>query len=223
MARDLELVRADIIIHTGDICDSGHVEGLEAGKKIFGNLKIPIYCIPGNHDKVGTADKAYERIIGPREQVVEYRGVRLILTDNASVNDKATDPMGIYTDAQVRWLEEKLAASDRPTLLAGHVPLEKTPRGWFVVKNQEKVRALAKKYRVLGFMSGHVHRLKHSALIDSLIHGVAPPVSGAYVPPLQRAKGFTIWDIMPGGQVVFHETPFYFPYDPEAALKTQHT
>lgn len=98
--------------------------------------------------------------------------------------------MGVYGTGQAEWIEKQLAASDKSTILAGYVPLEKTGRGWYVVENREKIAQVMRKHKVLGFMPGHPPASKTRLRSMAPLTGLPGPVLGAYVPPVMRVKGF---------------------------------
>ena len=216
---DLLVLNPDLVIHTGDVCDKGDEDGLLKFKELTAPLKMPVHCIRGNHELMNNGPAAFEKVIGKKEQIVDVKGVRFILTDNATDGVNGPDHMGVYGDDQVAWMAEAMEKSPGPIVLAGHVPLLKTEKAWFVVKNQDKVLALIKKHGVFGYMCGHLHRPDNASVSDGFIHGVAMPVSGAYVPPIDRCKGFAIWDVFKD-RAVMHHTPMYSAFRPREGFKS---
>ncbi len=218
MIADLAALDPDLVIHTGDVCDKGDHAGLEKFKELSSALKMPVHCIRGNHEMMNDGAAGFEKIYGKKDQVVDLKGVRFILTDNATDGVNGPDHMGVYTDEQVASIAQSLEKWSGPALIAGHVPLLKTEKALFVSKNQDKILALIKKHKVLGFMCGHLHRLDNASVVDGFIHGVAMPVSGAYVPPAMRCKGFAVWDVFKDRAAMYH-APLYSGYRPQEGFK----
>jgi 3',5'-cyclic-AMP phosphodiesterase len=115
--------RPDIVLATGDLVDGGAVAEYELLRRLLAPLAMPVYLIPGNHDRRDTmrqvfADHVYLPKNGFLQYVFEHGDLRLIALDTL-VEGK---PWGELCAERLSWLEERLGESDRPTLLFMHHP-----------------------------------------------------------------------------------------------------
>ena len=117
--------KPDCVIASGDLTDCGLVEEYEVLRDILAPLAMPIYLIPGNHDRRENlrevfADHAYLPQAGEFIQyVIEDHPVRLIGLD--SVVPGADH--GELCAARLDWLEAQLeAGKGRPTVIFQHHP-----------------------------------------------------------------------------------------------------
>lgn len=114
----------DIVIVTGDLTDEGLAEeyGLLAG--LLERLPMPVFCIPGNHDRreamrAAFAGKGYLPAKGRLDFVVETRPVRLIGLDSLWEGHGA----GRLEPESLAFLADALGAEPEvPTIVAVHHP-----------------------------------------------------------------------------------------------------
>ena len=116
--------RPDVVLATGDLTERGKRREYERLRKLLAPLEIPLFVIPGNHDRRESlrdafADHWYMPATGPIHYAIDRYPVRLIGID--TMNDG--DPGGILDDDRLDWLDRTLArAKDRPTLIFMHHP-----------------------------------------------------------------------------------------------------
>jgi 3',5'-cyclic AMP phosphodiesterase CpdA len=118
--------RADTVVVTGDLVDSGEPAQYEHLRALLAPLACPVYLLPGNHDDRDTLrtafpDHAYLR--DARHAYLHYAvdlgGLRLVVLDTSLAG--ATH--GEIDAAQIADLDATLAARrEQPTLVAMHHP-----------------------------------------------------------------------------------------------------
>lgn len=115
----------DVVIATGDLTDCGLAAEYAALREILAPLDMPVYLVPGNHDRRAELFAAFgEDGYLPDDgeflhYVVEDNDVRLIGLD--SVVPGAGH--GRMCERRLRWLEARLSEEpDRPTLIFMHHP-----------------------------------------------------------------------------------------------------
>ena len=116
--------KPDVVLATGDLTESGKRKEYKRLRELLEPLRIPLYVIPGNHDRRDVfreafADQWYLPAYGPLQYAIEEYPVRLIALD--TMNDGEAG--GIMDEERLAWLDGKLAqAPNRPTLIFMHHP-----------------------------------------------------------------------------------------------------
>lgn len=117
--------RPSMVLITGDLTDCGLEEEYALLRRELGRLPMPVYAIPGNHDRRETMRAAFTDAAwahaDPRfiQYTVEGCPVRIIALDTVVPGQGH----GELCDARLAWLEARLAADpDRPTLIMMHHP-----------------------------------------------------------------------------------------------------
>ncbi len=156
--------RPDLVIFTGDLTDAGTPEAYGALRELLAPLKLPLYVIPGNHDRrealrAAFADHAYLPETGYLNYIVESRPVRLIGLDTLVEGA----PSGALTPTHLAFLEAALAqGGGTPTLIFMHHPpfatglhhIDKTG----CAGAREMAAIVARHANVVRVCAGHQHR-----------------------------------------------------------------
>jgi 3',5'-cyclic-AMP phosphodiesterase len=114
----------DVVLATGDLTDTGQTAEYEVLRQELGRLKMPVYLVPGNHDRREGLREVFGNLRylpdGERfSYTVEDHPVRLIALDTLIPGETH----GEVGAEQRRWLERQLAAQpDRPTVVFMHHP-----------------------------------------------------------------------------------------------------
>jgi 3',5'-cyclic AMP phosphodiesterase CpdA len=119
-------LRPDVLLITGDLTESGQAAEYDNLADILRRtLSLPIYVIPGNHDRRDNlrARLAHLPHLAGDQDFVQYAvedyPVRLIMLDTVVPGEAH----GALSDAQLEWLDRTLAAQpSKPTLVAMHHP-----------------------------------------------------------------------------------------------------
>jgi Icc protein len=160
----------DVVLATGDLVESGAAEEYAVLRAALARLKMPVYLIPGNHDRRDALRAAFADAIywPPNDQdhpaerlcyVVDDFPVRLIALDTL-VSGSGEGEIGA---AQLDWLAATLAASPRrPTLIFMHHPPFATGIGHMDRINCRDGAALAaiiaRHPQIERVLCGHHHR-----------------------------------------------------------------
>jgi 3',5'-cyclic-AMP phosphodiesterase len=224
--------RPDLVVISGDLCDTPAKEEYEHLKTLLAPLQLPFVAVPGNHD-----DRAMMRAAFPG---LGYAFVSDALNSSRAVGEldvlllDSSVPgasHGELDQATLAWLEARLAASPtRPALLFLHHPSFVSGIGHMDVQNlrgAEALEAVLRKHpRARLIAAGHVHRaiLTTFAGIAATIcpapnHAVALDLAAA-LPPSFRieppAFHLHAWFAGDGfGRIVTHTVPigdFAGPY-----------
>jgi 3',5'-cyclic AMP phosphodiesterase CpdA len=155
----------DIVVATGDLTDFGRPDEYELLREILGELPLPLYLIPGNHD-----DRANLRLAFPDhaylsqqpefiQYVIEDLPLRIVALDTTVPGESG----GTLCAARLGWLDAQLRARpERPTLILMHHPPFNTLIGHMDrigLANAGGFKAvLANHPQVLAVLCGHLHR-----------------------------------------------------------------
>ena len=112
VARAVEIINAlpttpDFVIHTGDVVTEPDVRSYRRAAELFGQLKMPVYFVTGNHDR--SRDIQRHLPMGPRQilsnhldvlsYAFEVKGYRFLVLDARGPDE--IDPHGVLSEAQL--------------------------------------------------------------------------------------------------------------------------
>ncbi|WP_192457604.1 phosphodiesterase [Musicola keenii] len=116
----------DAVVISGDIVNCGQPAEYRVARQTLGNLKYPLYIIPGNHDDK-THFLEYLQPLCPQlghdpqnmRYAVDDFAMRLLFIDSSKVGTSK----GWLTEETLAWLEAELTAGgDKPTAVFMHHP-----------------------------------------------------------------------------------------------------
>lgn len=159
--------RPDAVVITGDIVNCGLASEYEVARQTLGNLRYPLYIIPGNHD-----DKAqFLEAMGPlcpqlgtdpnnMHYAVDDFAMRLLFIDTSV----AGESRGWLTQDTLAWLETQLEqGGDKPTTVFMHHPpmkLGSAQMDKIACENGDRLLSLIDRFPSLTrVFCGHTHRL----------------------------------------------------------------
>jgi Icc protein len=156
----------DAVVVTGDVADTGDPREYAMAREILSALPMPVYLIPGNHDRRDTmrtslADTGWVGPAGdgPINYAADIGPVRLVSLDSFV----AGRPHGELGAATLGWLDATLAAApNRPTLVAVHHPPFRTGLGHMdsiLLADGAAMEEVIRRHPQVGrVICGHVHR-----------------------------------------------------------------
>ena len=178
-------VRPDAIVVTGDLTDNGLASEYQL---LAGILRreargVPVYMIPGNHDRreVLKAELAEWPGVGAEPDFVQFAvddlPVRLVLLDTVVPGEG----YGLLCPRRLAWLDKTLAAAaGKPTMVAMHHPpfvCGIAHMDAINLRNSDEFAAIIGKHRqVERIVCGHHHR-PVTARVAHAIASIAPSVA----------------------------------------------
>ncbi|MEM7696556.1 MAG: phosphodiesterase [Pseudomonadota bacterium] len=119
----------DAVLATGDITDLGEEEAYQRAAMLLSRFSVPVYVMPGNHDRTGALREAFAASPGVASATVpdkvaytaELKDCRLIVLDSSVDKVAKRQHHGALGEAQLAWLDGELAKGG-PTLIALHHP-----------------------------------------------------------------------------------------------------
>ena len=154
-----ELRRPDAILATGDLVQDETRAGYERFRELTGNLALPVYCLPGNHD---APDLMREVLADPPFQfcgVARHGAWSLLMLSTFASNDDG----GLLAPRELEFLERTLASErSRHCLIALHhqpVPMGSRWLDGVALRNADEFLAICDRHaHVRGIVWGHVHQ-----------------------------------------------------------------
>ena len=236
--------RPDAVVISGDLTDNGLVaEYTNLVAMLQRTLSVPVYLIPGNHDRreVMKAEMASFPGVTAHPDFVQYviddHALRLVMLDTVIPGSGA----GELCAARMAWLDAALAAApERPTVVVMHHPPFLTGIGHMDainLRNAAEFTALVAQHKqVRRVLCGHVHR-PINVPVAHAIGSIAPSVAHQVEFVLGDDPGFwnldppafqvhtTLGDVI-ASHVVYvddHTGPVPFMLDPDYPGRPPHT
>jgi 3',5'-cyclic AMP phosphodiesterase CpdA len=155
----------DIVVATGDLTDFGKPEEYELLREILGELKLPLYMIPGNHDERGNMRAAFPEhaYLRQHDEFIQYTiedtPIRIVALDTVVPGASG----GELCEKRLAWLAATLRArQDAPTVVLMHHPPFRTLIGHMDeigLANASTFKCvLANHPQVKAVLCGHLHR-----------------------------------------------------------------
>ena len=155
----------DAVAITGDLTDGGLPEEYALMRELIAPLEMPVYLIPGNHDKHDVMRAAFanhdylRQSPGFVQYVIEAHPLRIVAIDTVIPGESG----GALGEEGIAWLDRTLArAPDRATVVLMHHPPFTTHIGHmdaYGLRNPEALAAVIRRHpQVERILCGHVHR-----------------------------------------------------------------
>lgn len=195
----------NLVLGTGDLTQSGDPGEYAVLREILYPLEDRFLPLIGNHDN-RTAFRAVYPEFCP-DSFVQYareqNGIRVIAMDTVREGSDHPD----YCAKRLLWLEETLAQSTAPTVLALHYPPIATGIPWLEPGNPDWADPITETIRcsgahVIKIVAGHVHRNMQAvwrgislSTCPSTAHQVALDFTSRTPSLALEAPGFLLHDI----------------------------
>lgn len=211
--------RPDAVAITGDLTDLGKPEEYALLRELIAPLDMPVYLIPGNHDRREAMRAAFPRHGYLRQSpdriryAVDVHSLRIVALDTLVEGESGGD----LDEASLAWLDRTLgAAPGHPTVVLMHHPPFKTYIGHldaFGLRDPAPLAAVIERHpQVQAILCGHVHRPIHvrfagtvASTAPSVAHQIPvdldteAPSCFAMEPPAYRLHAYT-----PGSGLASH-------------------
>ena len=226
-------VQPDCVLATGDLTDRGEPEAYAVLRAALAALPMPVYAIPGNHDRREAMRAAFADCAWMPAQPgtplcyrVRVAHLTLIALDTL-VEDEEYGRLGT---AQLEWLEARLreAADEKVVVMLHHPPVASGIAMMDTMKLRDADRfgaVVARHPHIERILCGHLHRSMHLRWQGTVISVPASTVeqihlafgSGARLATIQEPPGLQLHYWAPGEPCATHNVPigdfagpFYF-------------
>lgn len=207
IARWIEDVRPDWVVHLGDITVDGvsDADELGAARAVFDSLTVPIRFVPGNHN-VGdnplatgrSADHpldlarlaAYRDLFGSDRWALDAGDWRIV-----ALNAQLLGTGIAEEEAQFRWLEARLSERQGPLGLLLHKPLFRDGPDdtevhvrYVPAEPRRRLLALLARSDLRFVATGHVHQSRRIT-IGGIVHAWVPSTAYCFPDAMQERIG----------------------------------
>jgi len=160
-----------LVVVSGDLAHDGSASAYRQLRRSLGDLQVPVYCLPGNHDDTGTLHECLNDDGFHTTSAVIINGWQLVFLDS-TVNGSDS---GHLSRQELQRLETTLTrAADTPTLVWLHHQPVNMGSQWLdtmAIDNSPDFLAVIDRHpQVRGIIWGHVHQCfeqpyKHTRLL----------------------------------------------------------
>ena len=156
--------RPDFVMHTGDLTHLSTPAQFDQVKQMLGGVRTDrVFTVPGEHDSVGDAGRAYRQRFGAGTSgdgwySFDTHGVHFI----ALVNTLSLEKLGHLGVDQIDFVRRDVAGlkSDTPIVVFSHIPLFAMYPAWgWSTDDALQVLALLRRFASVTCLNGHVHQL----------------------------------------------------------------
>lgn len=149
----------DVILATGDLVQDETRAGYERFSELTGDLGVPVYCLPGNHDVPATMRDVLSAKPFQYCGSALHAGWSLVMLNTYASNDDG----GRLAASELEFLDSSLKASaGAHCLIAMHhhpIPMDSLWLDTVALRNATEFFAVCDRYRhVRGIVWGHVHQ-----------------------------------------------------------------
>lgn len=170
MVEEINLKPFDLVVHTGDITDTGLREAYEYSRTLIEKIGKPVIFMAGNHDSRNVGYELFEEYFGVLNGVHEEEDYILIYVDS-SIPDRNEGRVG---SSKFEWLKSKLVeySYKKLKIVAVHhhlIPVPKAGTERNVLFNAGDLMDLFQRYDVDLVLSGHRHYPNVATVNDMVI------------------------------------------------------
>jgi 3',5'-cyclic AMP phosphodiesterase CpdA len=200
----------DVVLVTGDLVDRGLASEYERLRGLLAPLTMPVYVIPGNHDKREPMRETLGAHYLPRDGFLHYaiddHPVRLVGLDTIVPGSGA----GALCDERLAWIERTLAAQpDKPTMLFMHHPPFRTHIAHMDAVGLAGIEGFARVLKQFDHVErvtcGHVHRAMSVRFGGTVV--VTSPSTAHQVVLDIRPEAPSVFDLGTPGFMLHHWDP----------------
>lgn len=156
--------RPDFVMHSGDLTHLSTAAQFDQVRQMMAGLRTDrVFTVPGEHDSIGDAGRAYRRTFGKGTlgdgwYSFDTHGVHFL----ALVNTLSLEKLGHLGTEQIDFVRKDLAGlpSDTPVVVFSHIPLFAMYPAWGW-GTDDAVQALGylSRFSSVTCLNGHVHQL----------------------------------------------------------------
>jgi 3',5'-cyclic AMP phosphodiesterase CpdA len=216
-------VRPDCVLATGDLTDRGEAEAYAVLRRTLASLPMPVYAIPGNHDRREPMRQAFADCAWmtpeagtPLCYCVQLAGLTLIALDTLVEGED----YGMLGERQIEWLDERLhEAKPQPVvIMLHHPPIDSGIAIMDAMKLCDAERfgdIVARHGNIERILCGHLHRSMHMRWRGTLVSVPSSTVEqvrltfapGAPLATIQEPPGLQLHYWAPDQGLVTHNVP----------------
>lgn len=157
---EINSLKPDMIILTGDITDNGYYKEYMQAMKYLAMFEAPLFAVPGNHDSRNLGNQTFEELVGERSWKLTKDDEFTIIGLDSSSPDENRGHIGL---PQRLWMEHQLdtcVIEERFSIVALHhhiISIPDTGRERNVLSDAGDILKTITTHEVDLVISGHKH------------------------------------------------------------------
>lgn len=137
-----------LVVHCGDLTTFATEREYKVAKKILGNLNIPYFVLPGNHDLIANGPTLYKNYFGAKDFTFAFKDVRFVLFSNNNFEDGGSP--------RINWIKSVAETSTESwKIFATHIPPVENER--FTASEIDALKDIMDDEGVDYIFNGHIH------------------------------------------------------------------
>lgn len=196
----------DVLLATGDLVHDASPEGYRNLGRILSGFRVPVFCLPGNHDAPPVMREHLRNTGVYTDTVIDHGPWRFVMLDSVIPGEEG----GRLAPDQLKQLEEALASTDRHTLVCMHHQPVDVGSLWIdtmAIENPGPLFEIIDRHaNVRGILWGHVHQTFEAKHGD--IRLMASPSTCVQFAPRtddfqvdEEPPGFRLLALLPDGSI----------------------
>ena len=157
---EINHLRPDMIILTGDITNNGYYVEFEQAKKYLGMFEAPLFAVPGNHDARNLGYQTFEELIGEKSWKLTVGDNFTVIGLDSSSPDENRGHVGSHDCSDENSLINKCVINDNFSIVALHhhvIYIPQTGRERNVLSDAGDILKTLTTHEVDLILSGHKH------------------------------------------------------------------
>jgi len=220
----LDKVRAmpappSFVLHTGDLTHLSKPEEFDTLQQLMGELSVPVYYVPGEHDLLDDDGKRYLQRFGSGTRgsgwySFDQGGTHFI----GLVNVAHLEPGGLGTlgEEQLAWLKDDVRrlTHSTPIVVFAHIPLWSVYPEWgWGTDDSERALTILKRFGSVAVLNGHIHQVMrkvegHVSFHTAMSTAFPQPAPGAAPSPGPlKVEADRLKSVLGLSGLSFHDVP----------------
>ena len=196
----------DLLLATGDLVHDASPQGYRRIARMLAEFKVPVFCLPGNHDTPAVMREHLRAGPVTTERVRDHGNWRFVMLDSVIPNAEG----GHLAESELDALDEALASTGRHTLVCLHHQPVDIGSAWIDTMTVDNPKALFevidRHSHVRGILWGHVHQT-FEATRNGVRLMASPSTCVQFAPKAEEFQvdeeppGFRLLALMPDGTI----------------------
>lgn len=168
--KQINRLKVDYLIHTGDVTEEGTKEDYELVKKLLSKIEKDVIYIIGNHDARNVGYELFEEYLGPKSQVIVDDDV-LIASFDTTIPDRDGGRFGATSLKKLKKILGR-EGEGRTKIVAFHhhlLPMPKAGRERSMIVDAGDVLTVILDYNVDLVLNGHRHTPNSYKIEDTMV------------------------------------------------------
>lgn len=160
--------KPEFLAMCGDLAEDGTAKQLDQIKRVFAQVKLPLFAMPGNHDYLKSGERTHYDDLFPKQlnQAFTMHGWQFLTLDTT---EKTKYENTVISAETIKWVDGELPKLEKkkPLVIMTHFPLGEGVK--MRPKNADELLKRFLEYNLRGVFSGHYHALTEKTVGDATL------------------------------------------------------